>query len=129
MTSLYFIAGLAILVLVYVSWSLRKKKRKLAGTAKKEIMKLWENVKSIEDPVRRITEADAVLEKALGKLGYAGSMGDKLKKAGPRFPHLQAIWEAHKLRNRLVHQPGTALSEKDAEQAVRVFGKAINKLM
>ncbi|MDP7454020.1 MAG: hypothetical protein QF809_00565 [Candidatus Peribacteraceae bacterium] len=128
MTTVYAILGLAIISLAYVGWSLKKKKRRLSGSDKKEIEKLWKSVESVEDPVRKLTEADAVLEKALGKLGFEGSMADKLKKAGPRFPHIQAIWEAHKLRNRLVHEPGGKMNAKNVDRAVRAFGKAIDKL-
>ncbi len=128
MATVYAIIGLAVISLLYVWWSLRKKKRKLRGGDKKEIRKLWSGVEKIEDPARKLTEADAVLEKALLKLGYEGSMADKLKKAGPRFPHTQAIWEAHKLRNKVVHEPGISLNPKDAGRAVKAFKKAIDKL-
>lgn len=129
MTTVYVIIGLAIASLAYVAWSLGKKKRRLSGSNKKEIEKLWKSAESVEDPVRKLTEADAVLEKALGMLGVEGSMGDKLKKAGSRFPHTQAIWEAHKLRNKAVHEPGISLNSKDVDRAVKAFGKAIEKLI
>lgn len=129
MATVYAIIGLAVVSLLYVGWSLRKKKRKLGGEDKKEIRKLWSGVEKIEDSVRKLTEADAVLEKALSKLGYEGSMAEKLKKAGPRFPHTQAIWEAHKLRNKVVHEPGIQLNDKDAESSIRVLKKAIDRLI
>ena len=128
MIAVFIIIGLALISLVYVGWSIRRQKRVLTSLDKKAIKKLWKSIESVEDPVRKLTEADAVLEKALGKLGFEGSMSDKLKKAGPRFSHIQAIWKAHKLRNKVVHEPGSNLSAKDAERAVKVIKKALDKL-
>ncbi|MBU0457900.1 hypothetical protein KJ652_06240 [Patescibacteria group bacterium] len=128
MTLAIILAGVAIISVIYVGWAV-KKKRVLKGVQKKEIQKLWENMLKIEDPVRKIMEADAILDKALSRLGYLGTMGEKLKKAGPRFSNLQDIWDAHKLRNRLSHEPGSAVSFKDAERAVRVIERGIKGLM
>ena len=74
-------------------------------------------------------EADKVLDLALNELGFKGTVADKLKKAGPRFSDINAVWRVHKLRNTLAHETGARVSENEATNAMRVFEKAINDLM
>ena len=65
------------------------------------------------------------MDQLLGSLGYRGSFGEKLTAAGPRLRDVEALWRAHKLRNRLAHEPGVRIAEKEAQRAVReaVVGK------
>ena len=71
---------------------------------------------------------DTVLDLALGELGFGGSLGDKLKKAGPRLPNIQAVWEAHKLRNRLAHEHDADVTPAEIDRAVRVLEHAVRTL-
>jgi len=122
------IAALALLSFLYVGWRLRAGKRHISKTARKEIEQLWAKMQKIEDPVRRVLEADSIFDKALTELGYQGSLGEKLKAAGPRFHNLDAVWAAHKLRNHIAHQSGSSVKQKELETAVKVFRRAIESL-
>ena len=66
-----------------------------------------------------------MVDNLLGALGYQGSFADKLKKAGPRFQNLDALWSAHKLRNRIAHEVGIHVQPKEAERALRAFEGAL----
>jgi hypothetical protein len=125
---LFLLVALAIGVVIFVVWS-QKFRRKLKGSARAQIEREWERVASLSDPVRRVLEADMVLDHALSLLQVQGTMGEKLKKAGQRFSHLDAVWSAHKLRNRLAHEPGSTLKTHEAERALRTFRRAIDQLM
>ncbi len=98
-----------------------------AGCEKVE--RAWASVTRHADPVRRILEADKVLDLALSELGYQGSLGEKLKKAGPRIKHLNDVWWAHKLRNTIAHEVHASLSGNDEERALMIFQQAIRSLM
>lgn len=130
MTSAWIAFGAAVLVamLCIVVVFRASKKRALNAKAGKKIKEVWILTQQIADLEKRILEADKVLDTALGLLGYKGSLGDKLKNAGPRFSDSNAVWDAHKLRNKIAHELGHDLSEKDANRAMRAFERALHDL-
>lgn len=118
--------GAAALVLLGV-WA-KTRQRGMSDAAREKVEKALRQAVSQQDPVRRVLATDAVLDFALAELGFGGSLGDKLKKAGPRLPNIQAVWDAHKLRNRLAHEHDAALRPAEADRAVRVLEHAVRHL-
>jgi len=118
------IVGLA----AYGVW-LRKKWRRnrLNSSAKDRAVRRLAQLSTLQDPHRRVLEADAILEATLTDLGYTGTMADKLKKAGRYIPGLNDVWRAHKLRNRIAHEPGTIVAERDIDEAVLALKRAVEK--
>lgn len=106
----------------------KSRRRGMAPSAKAKVEKALAEAISQKDDVRRVLAADSVLDLALTELGFAGSLGDKLKKAGPRIPNIQAVWDAHKLRNRLAHEHDASVHSAQADRAVRVLEQAIRHL-
>lgn len=107
---------------------LKTRRRGMSGASKAKVEKALLQAKNQEDPVRRVWSMDTVLDLALGELGFAGSLGEKLKKAGPRIPNIQAVWDAHKLRNRLAHEHDASASPAEIDRAVRVLEHAVRHL-
>ncbi len=129
MDMIWFIVGLVITAAVVLFFMKKMAgKRKLSGAALAHVQKAWAHVETLQDPVRKVMEADKVLDLALGKLGYTGSVADKLKKAGPRLKNLQAVWNAHKLRNTLAHETQASVTPQQAEAAVRALKVAVESL-
>ena len=81
---------LALILLAFVFLKLRK--RGLSKGDRKKVLKMWRRLDEIEDRARRVLEADSIFDKALGMLGYTGSIADKLKAAGPRIENLNSVW-------------------------------------
>lgn len=78
-----------------------------------------------------IIEADKSLDQILKQKGFAGSgLGERLKEMVPAdLPEVyEDIWEAHKIRNRIVHEPNFEVSRSEARQIVAIYEKAIKKL-
>lgn len=75
-----------------------------------------------------VLDADKLLDYALMRQGFEGSLGDKLKKAGYRFSDLNGLWEAHRLRNRIAHELGDKLDMQEAKGVLVQFKKALNDL-
>lgn len=76
-----------------------------------------------------ILEADKLLDHALKARGVAGTtMGDRLKNARGRFMNNNAIWSAHKLRNRLAHEQNVSLTAVTVDQALRGFKGGLKDL-
>lgn len=97
-------------------WKMRR--RGLSASDKSILQNSWKKAAAQSDPHRRLLDADNVVCDLLGRLGYTGSMGDRLKKAGPRIRNLQALWTAHKLRNRIAHEPGFEAPPSEVQRAV-----------
>ena len=66
-----------------------------------------------------VMNADKLLDRALKERGFKGStMGERLASAGRSFSKCDAIWAAHKLRNRLAHEDNVKLTPKLTRQAL-----------
>jgi hypothetical protein len=127
-TPLLIIVGVvALLVLIVIAAVFLRKGPSLPSHVKAKIRTQWQSVQSLPDPHRRILEADTVVAKLLEGLGFQGSMADKLKRGGKYVPDLNAVWAAHKLRNRIAHEPGVQLSEYDVKRAMSAFGRVVEK--
>ena len=130
MTGFWIAIGLLVLaaILVLAGVYAKMRSRGMSQGAKAKIEKALQQAVSQQDPVRRVLAADAVLDLTLTELGFGGSLGDKLKKAGPRIPNVQAVWEAHKLRNQLAHEHDASVNPAQVDRAVRIFEHAIRSL-
>lgn len=77
-----------------------------------------------------IIEADKLLDTVLKKLTIPGAtMGERLK-AIPvaQLPSIDNVWQAHRLRNHLVHTTEFGLTENKAKQAIDIYKQAFNEL-
>jgi hypothetical protein len=124
-----FIAAAAFAVLAGLAFTmLLARQRTLRGAAAAEIFRAWEHARQQQSDTLKIMEADKVLDKALKLLGFQGSLGDKLKQAGPRFRDVNGVWSAHKLRNRLAHELNSSPSPEETKRAMRAFQAALKDL-
>jgi hypothetical protein len=76
-----------------------------------------------------IFEADKLLDHALKNRGFGGqTMGERLKAANRAFMNTDAVWHAHKLRNRLAHEQNVPLNSVTVDKALRGFRAALKDL-
>ena len=77
-----------------------------------------------------LIEADTILDEAFKLAGYQGeSLGDRLKQiTAAQFSNIDEVWQAHKLRNRLVHEPNFHLDRDLAERALTIYERAFQEL-
>lgn len=70
-----------------------------------------------------ILEADIILNEILTKSGYTGdTVADKLKQVEKSdFQTLENAWEAHKVRNKVVHDVDFVLSKREAKRIVKLY--------
>lgn len=79
------------------------------------------------DPRYVVMEGDKLLDFLLTRLGYRGSLGEKLKKAGRRFRCEQDLWRAHKLRNTLAHELGATVDIKQVRAVLKAYRSAFEQ--
>jgi len=55
-------------------------------------------------------------------------LGDKMKKIDRSdFLTLDDAWEAHKVRNRIAHEPGFEISQHEARRVIGLFKKVFDE--
>lgn len=86
-------------------------------------------VRSPEGMVLAVIDADKLLDEALKRRNFKGkTMGERLVSAQRSLSDNDAVWYAHKLRNRLVHEPDVRLKKSEAQNALAGFKKGLNDL-
>lgn len=90
---------------------------------------LLARVKTPEGMVLAIVDADKLLDEALKKRHFKGkTMGERLVSAQRMISDNDAVWYAHKLRNRLVHEPNVRLKKREAQTALAGFKQGLRDL-
>ena len=134
---LVFVVGfflLVVLVMGFVSWLQWKNRAKLSNSDQKYISKHWAKVSEMLNTNQSIAiiNADKLLHHTLGKRAgkkFDGlSFGEMLKRRDAYFSDINAVWRAHKLRNRIAHQVDVRLSNAEVKSAISSFKRALNDL-
>lgn len=124
----YFALIVIVPIVLYVVLQFAKSNRNDVALNRKN----WQRVKSIasgSEPQFAIIEADKVFDQALKQRGFRGeTMGDRLRSAKPSLKNNNAVWSAHKLRNRLVHETEVKVSKKEVSSALASFEKGLRSL-
>lgn len=128
-----FLAGaiiFGIIILVVVSRFGRKFARPLNRKYFDERWsELLDRVKTADGMILAVIDADKLLDEALKKRGYKGkTMGERLVAAQRDFSSNDGVWYAHKLRNRLVHEPNVRLRRGEAKNALSGIKQGLKDL-
>ena len=76
-----------------------------------------------------VIDADKLMDEALKKRNYRGkTMGERLVAAQHEINDNDGVWYAHKLRNRLVHEPTLRLRKNEAKNALAGFRQGLKDL-
>jgi len=127
----WILIGFAIFIafdLLLIGWIWHRRRRPVLSSADRRIIaERWAAIQQAGD-AHAVIEADKLLDFALGKYDFTGSLGDKLRQAGARFSDQNAVWAAHKLRNQIAHDIDSRPSEQDIVQALQRFRRALTDL-
>lgn len=92
-------------------------------------IELLARVKTPEGMMLAVIDADKLLDEALRRRHLKGrTMGERLVSAQRLISDNDAVWYAHKLRNRLVHEPNVRLKKKEARNALEGFKQGLRDL-
>ena len=76
-----------------------------------------------------VLNADKLVDQALRDRGVKGqTMGDRMKFAKEKWSNRNAIWEAHKLRNQIAHEPDVRVSYDQTKRALAGFKQGLKDL-
>ena len=103
---------------------------KLTASHQQFIRKQWKNIteESFNNIHSAILDADKLLGYTLELKGYVGSVGEQLKRGGSLFGSIDKVWSAHKIRNRIAHEVGVKIGDKEGKRVLSTFKKALNDL-
>jgi len=77
-----------------------------------------------------VIEADKIVEGILARAGFGGAtMGERLQNIDKsKLVSLDDLWEAHKIRNKLAHEPNYFLRYAEAKRAVGFYESVLREL-
>lgn len=76
-----------------------------------------------------VLNADKLLDQALRERGLKGeTMGERLKSAKDMFSERDHVWSAHKLRNKIAHEPDVNVTYNAARYAIGDFKRALKDI-
>lgn len=101
----------------------------------KEIKEKWEEIEKLMKSDSGLSwrlaviEADKLMDSALKEARMRGeTMGERLRFAASRHPKIQKVWEAHILRNNLVHERDSEINKSEAKKALDIFKEGLKTL-
>jgi len=102
----------------------------------KRITKLWNKIlKRLDTGMESeyklaLIEADDMLDSSLKRMGYTGqTLEEKLGKlTSATIANIDDIYQAHEIRNTIVHNPDYRLSLDEARSTLDIYEKAFNSL-
>ncbi len=132
MTTTAFIIIIVIAVVILVAINLNTKNVP-KGINKKYFLHEWSDISvAFKDEKTRslsIIHADKLLDEALKCLAFQGStMAERLVAAKSKLKRKDEVWKAHKLRNKIVHEPKFKVNEKQAKEALKGYYHAFKDL-
>jgi hypothetical protein len=90
---------------------------------------LLAKVKTQDGMAIAIIDADKLLDEALRKHHFKGkTMGERLVSAQRTISDNDAVWHAHKLRNRIVHENDVKLKKTHVQRALAGFRQGLRDL-
>ena len=102
----------------------------------KKIEKDWRkiiarlNMASEPEQKLAVIEADNIMNETLKRMGFAGnSLAERLTKlTSATLPNIEDLQAAHKVRDKIVHDPNYGLSLEETKNVLGVFEKALRDL-
>ncbi len=132
-----FIGGVVLVTLVGIALYRLSRlfhRPELHGTSREQILKRWEDLErmstqGVMGAKLAVIEADKLLDQVLRSLTMPGTtLGERLKSAVYKYPNIQRVWGAHRLRNQLVHDTSFEMGGRQARQALDDFKAALKVL-
>jgi len=121
-------------ILIIIGLLLVVNKMAITGLNKKYYEGRWKEIMNIVEQGSTgarlsVIEADKLLDHALKQKNFSGrTMADRMRSAKGQLKNENSVWNAHKLRNRLVHEENVKLSTKQARSSLATYRSALKGL-
>ena len=129
------VAVLFIVIVFIINRLVRALKRpELHGLDREAIKETWAQIEKMTEQglmgaKLAVIEADKLLDMVLKGMFMPGeTLGERLKVAAYKYPKLNQVWSAHKLRNQLVHDSSFEITVWQARAALIEYRRALKIL-
>jgi hypothetical protein len=132
------IAAVFVFLLLRTIWRFLRRlflTPRLEGMDRRAIQSRWAEIERLTasgsemNLKMAVMEADKLLDHALKALAIPGAtLGERLKYAAYTYPKIRNVWNAHRLRNQLVHESSFYLEPSYAKRAIRDYKDALGTL-
>lgn len=76
-----------------------------------------------------VMQADKLLDQALKERGFKGAtMGERMKTANSQWKNADHVWGAHKIRNKIAHEPEVNVTYEIAARSLAAYKQAMRDL-
>lgn len=129
-STIIIIIVIAVVLLVLINLIVRPS---APGIDKEHFKNEWKDILNLAKDTKSrplsIVHADKLLDQALKQSGYAGNtMAERLVSAKNNITNKESIWQAHKLRNKIVHETAFEPNDGQVKQAISAYHKALKDL-
>lgn len=106
----------------------------LHGLTPEKVRETWDQIEQMSNQgvmgaKLSVIEADKLLDGVLRSMIIPGeTMGERLKSAAYKYKDINQVWNAHKLRNQLVHDSAFEITVPQAKRALKDFEAALKTL-
>lgn len=122
---------LAVVLILYISVT----RKESPGLNREKYQARWLEIENSIDRTNMaachlaILNADKLLDQALKDRHFAGEkMAERMKAADKKWTKANHVWAAHKIRNKLAHEPDVKISYELALQSLGAFKQALKDL-
>lgn len=111
----------------------KREDAELHGMSREKVAKNWREILTMVEQGNMgaklaVIEADKLLDQVLRARLFPGeTMVERMKVAEYKYPVINEVWWAHKLRNQLVHGDVT-LSPREAKRAIATYERVLKGL-
>jgi hypothetical protein len=132
-----FIGAVVLLILFICAFVVIRRKFQrpdLMDLTPEQVKIRWEDIMKTSDQgimgaKLALMEADKLLDHVLKSMMMPGeTLGERLKMAAYKYPAISQVWNAHKLRNQLVHDSAFQLRTSEVKRALADFRNALRAL-
>ncbi len=76
-----------------------------------------------------VLNADKLLDQALKQRNFKGdTMGERMRSAKDTWSNANNVWSAHKMRNRIAHEPDVQVGYDNARRALSAYKQALKDM-
>ncbi|MFH1193543.1 MAG: hypothetical protein V1661_00950 [bacterium] len=129
----YLVSAAIIAAIISILIKLGSRRKRLPEY--KETKEKWEEIEALIKNDSGLSwrlaviEADKLMDSALKEARMRGeTMGERLRFAASKYPKIHKVWEAHILRNNLVHERDSEINKSEAKKALDVFKEGLKVL-
>jgi hypothetical protein len=121
-----------VVAFVFVVWAFWWIRRRIARLGSEFIASIMEHISMRVKKMphsQQIIEYDKILDKILQELWYSGTLAQKLQQYQKNNALPQAVWNAHRERNNIVHELNYRLPDHVLQRHVIALERQVNQIL